>query len=76
MSASPNPAVFRVFAAACLATALAVSGCASRIGETNVHGIVVTEAMLAQVKPGTGVEAVVAALGTPSTPSTINGEAY
>ena len=77
---SQNPAKPRLLAAACLVATLAVSGCGaarfSGMGETNVHGIVVTEATLAQVKPGTSAEAVVAALGTPSTTSTLNGEAF
>lgn len=46
------------------------------MGETNVHGVVVTESMLAQVKPGTTQQVVVETLGTPSTTSTINGEAF
>jgi len=76
VESSQTPAKSRVFAAAaCLAVALAASGCA-QIGETNVQGIVVTEKMLAQVKPGTTSDQVVAALGTPSTTSTINGEAF
>jgi outer membrane protein assembly factor BamE (lipoprotein component of BamABCDE complex) len=53
----------------------AAAGCAN-IGETNVHGIVVTEKMLAGVKPGITQAAVLDALGTPSTTSTINGEAF
>lgn len=66
-----------------LAASLAIAGCAnvpglalSPMSETNVHGIVVTESMLASVKPGTAQAQVVDALGTPSTTSTINGEAY
>ena len=58
-----------------LGGAVMLSGCGT-VGETNVHGIVVTESMLASVKPGTPQAAVVDALGTPSTTSTINGEAY
>ena len=58
-----------------LAGSVALAGCSS-IGETNVHGIVVTESMLATIRPGTPQAKVVDALGTPSTTSTINGEAY
>jgi outer membrane protein assembly factor BamE (lipoprotein component of BamABCDE complex) len=46
------------------------------IGETNVHGVVVTETMVAKLTPGTSQEQVVEIIGTPSTTSTINGEAY
>lgn len=64
-----------ILAAACLASTLALAGCSS-MGETNVHGIVITDSMLAQIKPGMTPDAVVSALGTPSTTSTLNGEAY
>jgi outer membrane protein assembly factor BamE (lipoprotein component of BamABCDE complex) len=54
---------------------LSAAACAN-IGETNVHGIVLTESMMSQVKPGQSQEQVVQALGTPSTTSTLNGEAF
>ena len=57
------------------AAAISVTAC-SNIGETNVHGIVLTETMLSQVKPGMTQQQVLEALGTPSTTSTINGEAF
>ncbi|MDQ0393245.1 outer membrane protein assembly factor BamE [Labrys monachus] len=64
-----------------LAVALVISaagllqGCGS-MGETNVHGIVVTESTLSAIKPGTPQSQVIAELGTPSTESAIGGEAY
>jgi outer membrane protein assembly factor BamE (lipoprotein component of BamABCDE complex) len=73
---SKLPFAFHAFAAALVVSAaMMLPGC-SRMGETNVHGIVVSETMLAQVKPGTPQQAVIEALGTPSTTSTINGEAF
>src|SRR5689334_22934414 len=59
--------------AGCLILSVAACG---RVGETNVHGIVLTEKMLSDVKPGQTQEQVVQALGTPSTTSTLNGEAF
>ena len=59
--------------AGCLILSAAACG---NIGETNVHGIVLSESMLSQVKPGQTQEQVVQALGTPSTTSTLNGEAF
>jgi outer membrane protein assembly factor BamE (lipoprotein component of BamABCDE complex) len=67
---------FRTLAlAGLLAGVVTLSGCGT-MSETNVHGIVVTESMLASVKVGTPQATVVDALGTPSTTSTISGEAY
>ena len=54
-----------------------LAGCGSMsIGETNVHGIVVTESTLSAIRPGTPQAQVIDALGTPSTESTLGGEAY
>ena len=58
-----------------LSAAAVLPGC-NTIGETNVHGVVVTENMLAKLTPGTTQSQVVEIVGTPSTTSTINGEAY
>jgi outer membrane protein assembly factor BamE (lipoprotein component of BamABCDE complex) len=58
-----------------LSAAVVLPGC-NTIGETNVHGVVVTETMLAKLTPGTTQSQVVEIVGTPSTTSTINGEAY
>lgn len=66
---------FIVALAGAISASLALTGC-GRIGETNVHGIVVTPSMLESVKPGTTQQQVVDALGSPSTTSTINGEAF
>ena len=62
-------------AAVVLSAASLLQGCGS-IGETNVHGIVVTESTLTAIKPGTPQPKVLEELGTPSTESTLNGEAY
>ena len=66
----------RALAAALLVTGgFALAGCSS-MGETQVHGIIITETMLSQVKPGVSQQVVIEALGTPSNTSTIGGEAY
>lgn len=58
--------------------ALALTGCEGlgNMSETQVQGIIITETMLARVKPGMTRDAVLAELGTPSTVSTINGEGF
>ena len=66
----------RVLAAALLLSAATALSACSSISETNVHGIVVSESMLAKIKPGTSQQTVVEELGTPSTTSTIGTEAY
>jgi len=83
VSLTPSALGRAVALAGLFAGSLALAGCGnvpgvafSPMSETNVHGIVVTESMLASVKPGTPQAQVVDALGTPSTTSTINGEAY
>jgi outer membrane protein assembly factor BamE (lipoprotein component of BamABCDE complex) len=54
-----------------------LAGCGSMsIGETNVHGIVVTESTLSAIRPGTSQAQVVDILGTPSTESSLGGQAY
>jgi outer membrane protein assembly factor BamE (lipoprotein component of BamABCDE complex) len=72
VSGSKSGLLARGIAGCLLLSAAACSG----IGETNVHGIVLTERMLSDVKPGQSQEQVVQALGTPSTTSTLNGEAF
>jgi outer membrane protein assembly factor BamE (lipoprotein component of BamABCDE complex) len=62
-------------AAVALCTVGLLQGCGS-VGETNVHGIVVTESTLNAIKPGTPQAQVVDVLGTPSTTSTLDGQAY
>lgn len=69
---TPRTVLRNVALAAFLAAA--VAGCGT-MSETNVHGIVVTESMVASVKPGTPQAQVIDTIGTPSTWSTINGEA-
>lgn len=55
-----------------------LGGCetAEQMGSTQVQGVIVTEAMLAKVKPGTPLQTVVNELGTPSSTSTLGGEAF
>lgn len=62
-------------AAVVVSVAGLLQGCGS-IGETNVHGIVVTESTLSAIKPGTSQAQVMDALGTPSTQSTLDGQAW
>lgn len=65
----------RARAVACLGLALALSGCLGYDGEVQ-HGYVVDEAALAQVKPGSSAEQVLVVMGTPSTTSTVGGDAW
>lgn len=67
-----------VLAAALPLAAGSLAACSGMSGlqETQVHGIVVNDGMLQQVKPGTRRQAVLDTLGTPSTTSTIGGDAY
>ena len=46
------------------------------MSETQIQGIIITESMLAKIKPGVSRVVVLTELGTPSTMSTINGEAF
>lgn len=62
-------------AAVVISLAGLLQSCGS-IGETNVHGIVVTESTLSAIKPGTSQAQVLDALGTPSTQSTLDGQAW
>jgi outer membrane protein assembly factor BamE (lipoprotein component of BamABCDE complex) len=62
-------------AAVVLSVAGLLQACGS-IGETNVHGIVVTESTLSAIKPGTSQAQVLDALGTPSTTSELEGQAF
>lgn len=73
---SPSSMSFRLATIAALLTGGLVLSACSPMGEKHVHGIIITESMLSQVKPGTSQAAVVDILGTPSTTSTLNGEAY
>jgi outer membrane protein assembly factor BamE (lipoprotein component of BamABCDE complex) len=68
-----------VLAPALVAATLALAGCGtmlSPISESQVQGIIITESMLAKIKPGMTHDQVLAELGTPSTISTINGEVF
>ena len=66
----------RVLAAAMVVSVAGLLQSCATMGETNVHGIVVTESTLSAIKPGTPQAQVVDVLGTPSTQSTLDGEAY
>jgi outer membrane protein assembly factor BamE (lipoprotein component of BamABCDE complex) len=61
-----------------LVAALGLAGCESfgTMSETQIQGIIITESMLAKIKPGVSRDVVLTELGTPSTMSTINGEAF
>lgn len=61
-----------------LVAALGLAGCESfgNMSETQIQGIIITESMLAKIKPGVSRDVVLTELGTPSTMSTINGEAF
>jgi len=59
--------------ALCLATPLV--GCLGYDGTIN-RGYTATDAGLNQVKPGMGAEQVLSTLGTPSTTSTVGGDAW
>jgi outer membrane protein assembly factor BamE (lipoprotein component of BamABCDE complex) len=72
---SPRPLLRPLACALAIVAAAPLAACSS-VGETNVHGIVLTEKMLSQIKPGQTQQQVYEALGTPSTTSTINGEAF
>jgi outer membrane protein assembly factor BamE (lipoprotein component of BamABCDE complex) len=64
-------------AAVVLSVAGLLQSCGSMsMGETNVHGIVVTESTLSAIKPGTSQAQVLDVLGTPSTTSTLDGQAF
>lgn len=63
----------RLVAAAGLAISL--SGCLGYDGVIN-RGAVIDARASAQIKPGMGAQQVMSALGTPSTTSTVGGEAW
>lgn len=60
-----------------LAGALAISlgGCLGYNGDIH-HGYILDQRALAQVKPGSSAEQVLVLLGTPSTTSTVGGDAW
>lgn len=62
-------------AAAGCALALTLSGCLGYEGVIN-RGAIIDQRKLAQVKPGMPAPQVIQALGTPSTTSTVGGEAW
>lgn len=57
------------------ALALSLGGCLGYDGEIQ-HGYVVDQQTLAQVKSGTSAESVLQIMGTPSTTSTVGGDAW
>lgn len=57
------------------AAALALSGCLGYDGVVT-HGAVIDERKAAQIKPGMAAEQVLAAIGTPSTTSTVGGDTW
>ena len=61
--------------AAALGAALSLSGCLGYEGVIN-RGAVIDQRKLAQVKPGMAAPQVIQALGTPSTTSTVGGDAW
>lgn len=61
--------------AAALGVALSLSGCLGYEGVIN-RGAVIEEKRMAQVKPGMAAPQVLSALGTPSTTSTVGGDAW
>lgn len=63
----------RLTAAAVLAVAL--SGCLGYDGVIN-RGAVIDARTSAQIKPGMGAQQVMSAIGTPSTTSTVGGDAW
>jgi outer membrane protein assembly factor BamE (lipoprotein component of BamABCDE complex) len=63
----------RLLAATALAAAL--GGCLGYDGEVT-HGYVIDDQALSQVKTGSSAEQVLVVLGTPSTTSTVGGDAW
>ena len=66
----------RALAAAVVFSVAGLLQSCGSMGETNVHGIVVTESTLSAIKPGTPQAQVIDVLGTPSTTSTLDGQAF
>ena len=60
---------------AAAALALPLSGCLDYDSETQ-RGYVIDDKLLAQVKPGEAAEKVLGIMGTPSTTSTVGGDAW
>ena len=58
-----------------LGLAMPLAGCLG-YDEEVTRGYVVDERLLSQVKPGTAAEQVLSAMGTPSTTSTVGGDAW
>ena len=67
--------VFSVRLAAACAVATSLGGCLGYDGVIT-RGAIVDERKIAQVKPGTTAPQVLSALGTPSTTSTVGGDAW
>ena len=59
----------------CLGLTLPLAGCLGYDGEVQ-HGYVLDETALARVKDGTAAEQVLVLMGTPSTTSTVGGDAW
>lgn len=59
----------------CAGLALPLAGCIGYDEEVQ-RGYVVDEKLLAQVKPGSAAEQVLSVMGTPSTTSTVGGDAW
>lgn len=70
-----NVAGFCVRLAAAASAALALSGCLAYDGVVT-HGAVIDERKAAQIKPGMAAQQVLAAIGTPSTTSTVGGDTW
>lgn len=59
----------------CLGLTLPLAGCLGYDGEVQ-HGYILDETALAKVKDGTPAEQVLVLMGTPSTTSTVGGDAW
>jgi outer membrane protein assembly factor BamE (lipoprotein component of BamABCDE complex) len=57
------------------ALALSLAGCLGYDGNIQ-HGYILDERVLEQVKPGSSAEQVLVVMGTPSTTSTVGGDAW
>lgn len=58
------------------ASALALLTACTSIGETQVHGHLLSDSDLEQIPPGSSQEQVLVVLGSPSTTSTIDGKTF
>lgn len=73
----PEHSAFRVFGLSCavVGAALTLAGCLGYDGVIN-RGAMLDTRRIAQVKPGMAAPQVLAAIGTPSTTSTVGGDAW